>query len=354
MKNLARQELKQGTDELISPLFRFDEKGIFYTNAAAIDLLKNLQLTSDSAQIIGTNMQDLATRFGITVDLLHNLARDKKILPQNALIGIVHAGIENYFFQIIGSEVRGENFCYYQVQFLPKTPQEAIKSGLNRVGFENVDILLDILTHLAVEEDPVDTGPHLYRVRVNCKSLASVLENRKTFRETINGQFVHDIARYSVLHDIGKIDVPSEVLKKTGKFTKEERREMESHVERGYIIARDLKHMDTMGLDIIRYHHEWFIGQRSNLEAGIPGGYPYGLKGEEIPLAAQIIAIIDVYDALRAKRHYKPAFSIEQTLGILEPLRGVQFNPLIFDVFIEHLDQFVIYREPEKPTGIVE
>jgi HD-GYP domain-containing protein (c-di-GMP phosphodiesterase class II) len=171
------------------------------------------------------------------------------------------------------------------------------------------------------------------------------LEASNRFHPQIDGQFINDIARYSVLHDIGKIDVPPEVLKKNGKFTPEERREMESHVERGYVIARDLKHMDIMGLDIIRYHHEWFDGQRSNIDRGEIGGYPYGVSGEAIPLAAQIIAIIDVYDALRAKRHYKPAFSLEKTLSILNPLRGVQFNAKIFDVFVEHIETFAIYHE---------
>ncbi|MEM1062213.1 MAG: HD domain-containing phosphohydrolase, partial [Planctomycetota bacterium] len=161
--------------------------------------------------------------------------------------------------------------------------------------------------------------------------------------------FVSQIGMAAPLHDIGKIGVPDAVLLKPGRFTPEERREMERHVEIGGDIVRSLEvgnddatrsPMLAMAMRIAMTHHEWFDGT----------GYPKGLAGEDIPLEGRITAIADVFDALTNERPYKPAFGLTKTLRILGEGRGRQFDPDVFDAFLRSLDRIVDLRYGDGAT----
>lgn len=126
----------------------------------------------------------------------------------------------------------------------------------------------------------------------------------------------------AILHDVGKISVPAEILNKPGRLTPEERATMERHTVAGYEIV--------VGLDfpwdispIVRSHHEHWAGS----------GYPDGLAGESIPLHARILCVADVFDALTTARSYKPALPVQQALEIMEAERGRIFDPNLFDLF---------------------
>jgi len=145
----------------------------------------------------------------------------------------------------------------------------------------------------------------------------------------------------SPLHDIGKVGVPDSVLLKPGKLSKEEFEIMKRHVDLGaetlqaaldrYPHARFL----IVAREIAMYHHERWDGR----------GYPQGLAGENIPLAARILALADVYDALTSKRAYKDAFSHEVSRDIIIKDSGKHFDPAIVDAFLRIEDEFIRIRE---------
>jgi putative two-component system response regulator len=115
------------------------------------------------------------------------------------------------------------------------------------------------------------------------------------------------LRRASVIHDVGKVAVPDSILVKRGSLTEEEWNIMREHPVVGERICAPLKSFRLV-LPIIRHHHEKFDGS----------GYPDGLRGEEIPLTARILSLVDVYDALRTERPYKPALSVAEALEIME------------------------------------
>jgi putative nucleotidyltransferase with HDIG domain len=126
----------------------------------------------------------------------------------------------------------------------------------------------------------------------------------------------------SLLHDIGKIGVKEEVLNKPGKLTDEELSIIKEHPQKGYEILRDVPALKEASL-WVKYHHEWYDGS----------GYPDGIKGDEIPLEAQILSLADVFDALVSDRPYRKAFSPEGAYEIIVANEGTQFSPKIINAF---------------------
>ncbi|MCA9322528.1 MAG: HD domain-containing protein, partial [Planctomycetes bacterium] len=133
-----------------------------------------------------------------------------------------------------------------------------------------------------------------------------------------------DVYRGSLLHDIGKIGIPDSILLKPGQLTVEEFEVMKSHTEIGRIFIEGVAHLCS-AIDIPYCHHEKWNGK----------GYPRGLVGEDIPLAARIFAVCDVYDALRSKRCYKDAMSFETAVGILQADSGTHFDPVLIELFMK-------------------
>jgi putative two-component system response regulator len=184
------------------------------------------------------------------------------------------------------------------------------------------------LVKLAESRDD-DTGAHIERTASFCRLLAEKARTLPQFHGLIDDEYVATIYRASPLHDIGKVGISDLILLKPGKLTPEEFAVMKTHVEIGY---QTLSNIDKryqknafvqMGLDITRFHHEKWDGS----------GYLFELKGEEIPLSARMMALADVYDAVRSKRVYKPPFSHEQAKQIIQEGRGKHFDPALVDLF---------------------
>jgi HD-GYP domain-containing protein (c-di-GMP phosphodiesterase class II) len=163
------------------------------------------------------------------------------------------------------------------------------------------------------------TGSHIYRVGKLSKLLAENLN--------LSDEKVEEIGVFAPLHDIGKIFVSPEILKKSGKLSEEEFEEIKKHTVMSKKLL-DSKYFKT-AQNIAMYHHEKYDGS----------GYPFGLKGDEIPIEAQIVSVIDVYDALRSKRPYKDEFSHEKALEIILNGDGrtfpSHFSPVILEVFLK-------------------
>ncbi len=125
-----------------------------------------------------------------------------------------------------------------------------------------------------------------------------------------------------LLHDIGMIGVAEDILNKTQKLTPEEFEKIKMHVQYSVKILEDIKQLRKI-TEIIKYHHEHYDGN----------GYPYGLKGEEIPLGSRIIAIADAYDSMISNRAYRKSLSVQEALDIIEQGAGKQFDPALVQVF---------------------
>jgi putative nucleotidyltransferase with HDIG domain len=149
-----------------------------------------------------------------------------------------------------------------------------------------------------------------------------------------------NVRRGALLHDIGKMGVPDRILRKKGPLTKAEFAEMRKHPQ----YARDLLyHINYLRpvIDIPYCHHEWWDGS----------GYPRGLKGEEIPLAARVFSIVDVWDALLSDRPYRRAWNDKKTLKYIKSLSGKQFDPRVVDEFYRMIKgEDIENRESAKNT----
>lgn len=184
------------------------------------------------------------------------------------------------------------------------------------------------LVHQAETQDASASG-HLRRLSDSCRVVATVLSFNSVYSEQLNYEFIYHLQQACLLHDIGKVGIPDTILLKPGKLTREEFDEMKKHTSIGAETLRQAyprlqnNGILKMAIDIALSHHERWDGK----------GYPDGLKGDEIPLSAQIVAICDVYDALRSVRPYKPAFTHQESMLEIRRECGTHFNPAICDAF---------------------
>ena len=193
-----------------------------------------------------------------------------------------------------------------------------------------------------VENRDSDTGAHIQKTAAYVKIIVEGLKKKGYYMEKLTPKFMSDVVRSAPLHDVGKINIPDEILNKPGKLTDEEYEIMKTHTTAGKKILE--KAISTVeggsylkeARNMAAYHHERWDGK----------GYPEGLHGEVIPLAARIMSVADVFDALTSPRVYKPAFSLDKALSIIEEGRGTQFDPKCVEVFMEALPEVqVILRK---------
>lgn len=187
----------------------------------------------------------------------------------------------------------------------------------------------------------VHTGKHLERIREYSQVIARELATRDEYKEYINEQYIEDLYHSSILHDIGKVSIPDEILLKPAKFTPEENELIKQHTTYGGNI---LKAVDahtveqsflSMAKAIAYFHHEKWDGT----------GYPYGLREEEIPLAARIVALADVYDALTTMRKYRSACPHEEAMKIITQEKSLHFSPDIVNAFMVRNTAFNTIRQ---------
>jgi len=213
---------------------------------------------------------------------------------------------------------------------------------------QNSALMVDILSHI-VEFRNGESGLHVLHVR----TLTEILLRRlvqKTDKYDISKDDITAISMASSLHDIGKISIDEKILNKPGKLTSEEFAIMKTH---SIIGARMLETLNVyhgekvvkMAYDICRWHHERYDGR----------GYPDGIKGDEIPISAQTVALADVYDALTSRRVYKPPFSHEKAVQMILEGECGSFNPLLLsclqDMSAEIAQEITQEMPPQEFTG---
>ncbi|MDR1841287.1 MAG: response regulator [Holophagales bacterium] len=189
-----------------------------------------------------------------------------------------------------------------------------------------------------VESRDDATGGHIGRTQHFLKALIDGLDNLGLYRDRMHEWDVNLMLESSQLHDVGKIAISDNILKKPGKLTSEEFDEMKRHVDYGVSIIERIED-EASGADFLKYarvfagtHHEKWDGS----------GYPHGLSGEQIPLPGRLMAIADVYDALTSDRPYKKAFPHEEAVRIIREGKGTHFDPILVDVFEKVAAQFAV------------
>lgn len=157
-----------------------------------------------------------------------------------------------------------------------------------------------------------------------------------------DSEWVENIRMAAPMHDIGKIGVPDAILNKPGKLDAEEWVEMKKHPIYGAEILKDSENeLMQMSATVALCHHERWDGK----------GYPNGLKGKDIPIEARIASLADVFDALTSKRVYKPSFSVDQTLKMIDDESGTQFDPTVVKAFYKCLGKITPIMEKYAPKS---
>lgn len=196
-------------------------------------------------------------------------------------------------------------------------------SEITNLQYELINRLL-----LAAEFRDDTTGKHIIRIGHYASRLGHLMG--------LEGSQCEKLNHASMMHDIGKIGIPDEILLKPGKLTDAEFEIMKTHTTKGAeILAGSSSEAIRFAEIIALTHHERWDGT----------GYPKGLKGDEIPLVGRVTALLDVFDALLMKRPYKEAWELDQVLSYLELHAGSQFDPSIAQVFLSHIDDFLAIRD---------
>lgn len=180
-----------------------------------------------------------------------------------------------------------------------------------------------------VESRDNSTGGHINRTSAVVKILAKKLMNSQEV--VLERDFLDTVIKVAPMHDLGKVAIDDVVLRKPGKFTEEEYAKMKSHSAEGARVIQkvlaevDDEDMTRAAVNVAHFHHERWDGR----------GYPEGLKEEQIPVEARIMALADVFDALVSKRCYKEAFGFDRAFSIIEEGLGTQFDPVLGKLFLE-------------------
>lgn len=192
--------------------------------------------------------------------------------------------------------------------------------------------MISILSHI-VEFRNNESGLHVIHIRTITELLLRRLR-KKTDRYPLTETDISLISMASALHDIGKLNIPEQILNKPGRLTKEEFEIIKTHSAVGEHMLRQVPFSQNEPLvkvarEICRWHHERWDGR----------GYPDGLKGDEIPISAQVVSLADVYDALTSERCYKAAFDHETALNMIVNGECGAFNPLLLECLMDGADQ---------------
>ncbi|AMV22534.1 HD-GYP domain-containing protein [Planctomyces sp. SH-PL14] len=223
----------------------------------------------------------------------------------------------------------------YNAQAIERNSSQEAALSQSRELLRTRDAVIFGLAKLAESRDP-ETGHHLERISMYATRLAGACRRHPRFKDLVSPSFVQTIGISSALHDIGKVGIEDAILLKPGRLTEAEYERMQVHPRIGGECIEQIQSrlgesgFLRMARDIALYHHEWWDGT----------GYPHGQKEDEIPLAARIVAIADVYDALSSKRIYKDAYPHAVCAEKIARAAGSQFDPLLVEVFLGIQGQF--------------
>ncbi|HEX6834200.1 MAG TPA: HD domain-containing phosphohydrolase [Rudaea sp.] len=226
-----------------------------------------------------------------------------------------------------------------QVQRALETQNERLED-LVRVRTEQLtrvqDAIIVAMASLAEARDD-ETGNHIRRTQHYVALLARQLQNHPRFSYELSDGSIRLLFKSAPLHDIGKVGVPDQVLCKDSALTPEEFEIIKKHTTWGGDAIRSVEQYLGESSDFLRFAREIAYSHQEHWDGS---GYPEGLAGDEIPISARLMAVADVYDALRSRRRYKPSYPHEKAVALLEQGRATHFDPDIVDAFLQVHEEF--------------
>ncbi len=198
------------------------------------------------------------------------------------------------------------------------------------------DVTILAMASLAETRDN-ETGNHIRRTQHYVKTLALQLRQHARFSHYLNDRQIEILFKSAPLHDIGKVGIPDRILLKPGRFTPDEFEIMKTHAVLGYNAIAHAEQQLGTPVDFLSCAKEIALAHQEKWDGS---GYPYGLKGDDIPISARLMAVADVYDALISRRVYKEGMPHEKAVAIIQEGRGQHFDPDITDVFLAIHEQF--------------
>jgi response regulator RpfG family c-di-GMP phosphodiesterase len=320
------------------PVFKLDREGnVLYANPAVRQALRELELPEDDwheilpadcGALVRGCLEDPGNPCEAEVSA-HGRIIHYTFSPFPDERSVIAAGMDVTYLKKIEQDLRNLN---QNLEQMVEARTEELR--------ETQDCTILCLAGLAETRDP-DTGRHLERTRRYVKVLAEHLRDHPRFSSFLTERTIEKLYKSAPLHDIGKVGLRDGILLKEGHLTPEEYEEMKKHPIYGGDALRWAEErlgFDSflgLGRDIAYYHHEWWDGT----------GYPFGLKGEDIPHAARLMALADAYDALTSKRVYKEPFPHAVTRDFLVKERGKHFDPAVVDAFLEAEQEFISIAE---------
>lgn len=206
---------------------------------------------------------------------------------------------------------------------------------------KNIHLQKSLISAMAdlVENRDENTGGHIQRTSRYVEIIARKLQSDGKFTDVLTDKYIEDMVIAAPLHDVGKIHIPDAILNKPGKLDAEEFTTMKTHSAAGGAIISQIE-SETGEIEYLKiakqmaeFHHERMDGK----------GYPHGLKGDEIPLCARILAVADVFDAVSSKRCYKEAFSLDKSFAIIEEESGSHFDADVVKAFLDSRKEVEAY-----------
>lgn len=350
---LNEETISMALQDVLSPEVRDEKETILVVD----DEENNLQLLKRTLRgnyniLTATNgieAQEVVAKNGDDISLIISDQRMPKMEGTEFLKSITkdHPDIVKILltgYSDIDTILESINACnLYQYILKPFDPDDlknTINNGIKKhqLTSNNSEMLKDLkelfyktIKSIASALDAKDTYTHGHSHRVTLYSL--ILGKELDLDE----KMLEEIETAGLLHDIGKIGIPQSILCKPGKLTPEEFDIMKSHPEQGEKMLMEIKRLSIIS-DWLKTHHEKWDGT----------GYPSGLKGEDIPLTARIIALADTYDAMTSTRSYRQALTHEEAIAEIERCSGSQFDPVLAKKFIEVQDKIREAKENES------
>lgn len=214
-----------------------------------------------------------------------------------------------------------------------------VKHEMERINELQTNVIEELAS--VIESRDTDTGEHVQRTKTYAKMIATKLKDTEKFKDQIDDDKIDRIAKAAPLHDIGKIVVSDTILLKPGRLTPEEFDKMKTHTTKGGEMVTNF----FLKFDDIDFYQEAYNIAIAHHEKWDGSGYPKGLKAEDIPIEARIMAIADVFDALVSKRVYKDSISPEEAFDVIVRDAGRHFDPDMVNALIDIKEEFINYSK---------
>ena len=319
------------------PVFDSDGSCVCY---AAVDISME-QVLRDECGFFARILSLFVGFFIIILSLALWLAEYHLILPINSMARAAGAfafqkdeGRDSSAGSIRALEIHTGDEIENLYQAFSKTSEDMVKfiGDIRRQGETISRMQSNLIAVLAdmVESRDKNTGDHVRKTSAYSGIILREMKREGVRAEQLTEQYIEDVVHSAPLHDVGKIVVSDTLLNKPGKLTEEEFEQMKQHTIAGMEIINqsigavaESSYLDE-AKNLAAYHHEWWDGS----------GYPYGLRGEEIPLSARVMAVADVFDALVSRRSYKEGYPVEKALEIIREGMGTHFAPQVAQAFL--------------------